>query len=375
MVQSASPEERRLRQVIDATPVALLLLDAAGRVTLVNAEAERLFGHGRDGLLGRASDDLFSEGLPPGPRRYGVRADGSEVPVETRLSRLETDEGTFELVAIFERTDRIEAGVLPDGPDDSLLLATALQRTLDREGLSVVYQPQVDLTTGTVVGMEALARWDSPELGSVGPDRFIPVAEEGGLIRPLGEWVLRRACVDALGIQALLGRPLGLAVNVSPRQFHTPDWLAAVDAIIAETGFDPTLLELEITEGILMDGREDVIAQLHAFRARGIRIVVDDFGTGYSSLSYLTRFPIDKIKIDRSFVRELTHADAQAAIVDTIIVMAHSLGMGVVAEGVETRNQERYLQRRACDGAQGFRYGPGVPADRFASVARTVVAI
>jgi len=254
-------------------------------------------------------------------------------------------------------------------------MATALQRTLDREGLSVVYQPQVDLTTGAVVGMEALARWDSPELGPVGPDRFIPVAEDGGMIRPLGEWVLRRACVDALAIQALLGRPLGLAVNVSPRQFHTPDWLAAVDAILAETGFDPTLLELEITEGILMDGRQDVIAQLHAFRARGIRIVVDDFGTGYSSLSYLTRFPIDKIKIDRSFVRELTHADAEAAIVDTIILMAHSLGMAVVAEGVETRNQERYLQRRACDGAQGFRYGKGVPVDRFATVAQTAVAI
>jgi EAL domain-containing protein (putative c-di-GMP-specific phosphodiesterase class I) len=375
MAQSASAEERRLRQVIDATPVALLLLDAAGRVTLVNAEAERLFGCRRDGLLGRASDHPFSEGLPPGPRLYGVRGDGSEVPVGTRLSPLETDEGTFELVAIFEGTQRTGAGVLPEVPDDSLLLAAALQRTLDCEGLSVVYQPQVDLTTGAVVGMEALARWDCPELGSVGPDRFIPVAEDGGLIRPLGEWVLRRACVDALAIQALLGRPLGLAVNVSPRQSHTPDWLAAVDTIVAETGFDPTLLELEITEGILMDGREDVIAQLHAFRARGIRIVVDDFGTGYSSLSYLTRFPIDKIKIDRSFVRELTHADAQAAIVDTIIVMAHSLGMAVVAEGVETRNQERYLQRRACDGAQGFRYGPGVPVDRFAGVARAVVAI
>ncbi|HET9423697.1 MAG TPA: EAL domain-containing protein [Nocardioides sp.] len=375
MSHSASHEERRLRQVVEASPVALMVLDAAGRVTLANAEAERLFDCRRDDLLGRPADDLFTEGLRPGPHLHGLRPDGSEVPIEIRLSPLETDEGTFELAAILDISDRIGAGVVPDETDDSFVIATALQRTLDREGLSVVYQPQVDLSTGAVVGMEALARWDSPELGPVGPDRFIPVAEDGGMICPLGEWVLRRACVDALAIQGVLGRPLGLAVNVSPRQFHTPDWLQVVDAILAETGFDPTLLELEITEGILMDGPEDVIEQLQAFRARGIRIVVDDFGTGYSSLSYLTRFPIDKIKIDRSFVRELTDADAEAAIVDTIIVMAHSLGMGVVAEGVETRDQERYLQRRACDGAQGFRYGPGVPVDRFATVARTVVAI
>jgi EAL domain-containing protein (putative c-di-GMP-specific phosphodiesterase class I) len=375
MIPSASPEERRLRQVIEATPVALLVLDPDGRVTLANAEAERLFGYGRDELLGRIADDLVTAGLRPGPHLYGVRPDGSDVPIEVRLSALETDEGTLRLATIIDITERVDAGVAPTENDDSFVIASALKRSLERDGLSVVYQPQVDLSTGAVVGMEALARWDSPELGPVGPDRFIPVAEDGGMIRPLGEWVLRRACVDALAIQAVLGRPLGLAVNVSPRQFLTPDWLAVVDAILAETGFDPTLLELEITEGILMDGSEDVIQQLQAFRARGIRIVVDDFGTGYSSLSYLTRFPIDKIKIDRSFVKELTDADAEAAIVDTIIVMAHSLGMAVVAEGVETRDQERYLQRRACDGAQGFRYGPGVPVDRFASVARTVVAI
>jgi len=276
------------------------------------------------------------------------------VPIEIRVSQIEADEGTFELAAILDVTDGGDAGVMPDEPDDSLLMATALQRTLDREGLSVVYQPQVDLTTGAVVGMEALARWDSPELGPVGPDRFIPVAEDGGMIRPLGEWVLRRACVDALAIQALLGRPLGLAVNVSPRQFHTPDWLAAVDAILAETGFDPTLLELEITEGILMDGRQDVIAQLHAFRARGIRIVVDDFGTGYSSLSYLARLPIQGVKIDQRFVHGLDKNRNDEAITQAIIALSHSLGLRCTAEGVETPAQFNFLKSHGCEEAQGY---------------------
>ena len=380
-MSTSASDEQFLRQVVDAAPIALLMMDGEGKVALVNSETERLFGYARDQLLGRHADELVPEGFPghddthaPGSGRHlkGRRADGSEVPVEIGVNPLETDEGAFVLAAVIDVTDRLGAETTPDAIDDRITIAAALRRTLDQGGLSVVYQPQVDLSSGVVVGMEALARWNSPELGPIDPDRFIPVAENGGMIESLGEWVLRRACLDAIAIQAVLGRPLDLAVNVSPRQFHAADWLTVVDDILAETGFDPTLLELEITEGILMDGPKDVVDQLRAFRAKGIRIVVDDFGTGFSSLSYLTRFPIDKIKIDRSFVRELNLDDA--AIIDTIIVMAHTLGMAVVAEGVETRDQERYLQRRACDAAQGFRYGPGVPADRFASIARSLVA-
>ena len=380
-MSTSASDEQFLRQVVDAAPIALLMMDGEGKVALVNSETERLFGYARDQLLGRHADELVPEGFPshddthaPGSGRHlkGRRADGSEVPVEIGVNPLETDEGAFVLAAVIDVTDRLGAETTPDAIDDRITIAAALRRTLDQGGLSVVYQPQVDLSSGVVVGMEALARWNSPELGPIDPDRFIPVAENGGMIESLGEWVLRRACLDAIAIQAVLGRPLDLAVNVSPRQFHAADWLTVVDDILAETGFDPTLLELEITEGILMDGPKDVVDQLRAFRAKGIRIVVDDFGTGFSSLSYLTRFPIDKIKIDRSFVRELNLDDA--AIIDTIIVMAHTLGMAVVAEGVETRDQEQYLQRRTCDAAQGFRYGPGVPADRFASIARSLVA-
>jgi diguanylate cyclase (GGDEF)-like protein/PAS domain S-box-containing protein len=259
-----------------------------------------------------------------------------------------------------------------DETNDKITLAAALRQAIERDEISVVYQPQVDLGTGEVVSMEALARWESPELGQVGPDRFIPVAEDSGMIGRLGQSVLRHACQDARAIQAELGRPLRLSVNVSPRQFHSTEWWTVVNRVLHDTGFDPGALDLEITEGILMEDPHDVVDLLHAFRLLGIRIVVDDFGTGFSSLAYLTRFPIDKIKIDRSFVRAMNYDDADAAIVDTIIVMAHTLGMTVVAEGVETGEQERYLQRRACDEAQGFLYGAGIPAEKFAQVAKTI---
>jgi diguanylate cyclase (GGDEF)-like protein/PAS domain S-box-containing protein len=259
-----------------------------------------------------------------------------------------------------------------DETNDKIALAAALRHALGSDELSVAYQPQVSLDTGEVVGMEALARWESSELGLVSPDRFIPVAEDSGMILQLGEWVLRKATMDAVAIQRAFGRPLNLAVNVSPRQFRSPDWLTVVARALDDSGFDPAHLELEITEGILMDDPRAVIEVLHATRKLGIDIVVDDFGTGFSSLAYLTRFPIDKIKIDRSFVRDLTADDADAAIVDTIIVMAHTLGMRVVAEGLETEDQWEYLRERGCDEAQGYLFSRAVFADRFAAAAASL---
>jgi EAL domain-containing protein (putative c-di-GMP-specific phosphodiesterase class I) len=259
-----------------------------------------------------------------------------------------------------------------DETNDKIALSAALRHALGLDELSVAYQPQVSLETGEVVGMEALARWDSLELGFVSPERFIPVAEDSGMILELGEWVLRQACTDATAIQRQLGRPLKLAVNVSPRQFRSPDWLTLVQRALDDSGFDPANLELEITEGILMDDPRDVIEVLHATRKLGIDIVVDDFGTGFSSLAYLTRFPIDKIKIDRSFVRDLIADDADAAIVDTIIVMAHTLGMKVVAEGIETHEQWEYLRERGCDEAQGYLFSAAVFAEHFAAAVAAV---
>ncbi|MCX6399075.1 MAG: EAL domain-containing protein [Propionibacteriales bacterium] len=261
---------------------------------------------------------------------------------------------------------------LLDETNDKIALAGSLRHALDRGELSVAYQPLVSLDTGHVIGMEALARWHSADHGSLSPARFIPVAEDSGMILQLGEWMLRQACTDAMAIRAELGRPLRLAVNVSPRQVRSDDWLKTVADVLNDTGFDPADLELEITEGILMEDPRDVIQVLHATRQLGINIVVDDFGTGFSSLAYLTRFPIDKIKIDRSFVRDLTVDDADAAIVDTIIAMAHTLKMKVVAEGVETDEQRMYLRERACDEAQGYLYKEAVGADRLVAAVREI---
>ncbi|WP_408898849.1 putative bifunctional diguanylate cyclase/phosphodiesterase [Nocardioides sp. R1-1] len=257
-----------------------------------------------------------------------------------------------------------------DATRDKLALASALRRALDRGELSVVYQPQVELPSGRLVGVEALARWNSRDLGPVSPERFIPVAEDGGMITELGEWVLATACADVARLQRELGRPLRLAVNVSPRQLRSRTWTGAVADTLAREGLEPDQLEIEITEGLLIDDNGDATDILTALRALGVRIAIDDFGRGYSSLAYLTRFPIDRIKIDRSFVADITAEGDDSAIVDAIIVMAHALGMGVVAEGIETAAQEAYLRRRACDEGQGYLYSPGVPPERLGEVAR-----
>ncbi len=259
-----------------------------------------------------------------------------------------------------------------DENNDRLALSAALRQALEQGELSLAYQPQIDLATGEVVGVEALARWTSPTLGPVPPDRFIPVAEDGGMIGHLGSWVLRNSCAALARVQEEVGRPLRLAVNVSPRQLRGRAWLEEIADAIAAAGIEPWQLEIEITEGLLIEDHGDVVAMLDALRDLGVAIVVDDFGRGYSSLAYLTKFPIDKIKIDKSFVQEITSAENDAAIVDAIIVMAHALGMTVVAEGVETEAQERYLRQRGCDEVQGYRYSPGVPAGSLAMVTRAL---
>jgi diguanylate cyclase (GGDEF)-like protein/PAS domain S-box-containing protein len=258
-----------------------------------------------------------------------------------------------------------------DETNDRMTMASALRHAISARELSIAYQPQVDLRTGRVEGFEALARWRSREHGQVPPDQFIPVAEDSGMIVQLGGWVLRRACRDVASFQRVLGRPLKVAVNVSPRQFRTTSWLGEVVGALNDSGLQPSQLELEITEGILMDDRWEVLDLLGNLRALGVSIAVDDFGRGYSSLAYLTRFPVDKLKIDRSFVREIG-ADSHAPIVDAIISMGHALGVTIVAEGVESRAQERYLRERDCDEAQGYLYSPGVPAEQ---AVRTVQAI
>ncbi|MBQ5949385.1 bifunctional diguanylate cyclase/phosphodiesterase [Massilia sp. ST3] len=240
-----------------------------------------------------------------------------------------------------------------------------LRRALETDGLAVFYQPQFDCATERMVGVEALLRWMHPEHGFIGPDEFIPVAEECGLIVAIGEWVLERACRDAVDLGRRSGAPLHVAVNVSARQFREKDFVRSVERILAETGLPPHRLELELTESMLMEDRGAAIDFMHAVRALGVRMSIDDFGTGYSSLSYLQSFPINQLKIDRSFVRPLP-ADGQM-LAGAVIGLAHDFGLTVVAEGVEDRAQLAWLQRAGCDYAQGYLLGRPMPLSALAA--------
>jgi diguanylate cyclase (GGDEF)-like protein len=249
---------------------------------------------------------------------------------------------------------------------------TKLQDALERGEFIVHYQPLVDLVTGRIVGAEALARWPQPDQSLMSPAEFIAVAEDTGLIIPLGEWVLQEACATAKELQTL--QPgLRIAVNLSARQFREKDLIAMVERVLSETQLDPALLELELTEGMLMHHAEETVLTLARLDAMGIRLAIDDFGTGYSSLSYLKRFPIHTLKIDRSFVRDISTDLDDAAIVTAIVAMARSLKLNVTAEGVETDEQAAFLRSLACDLAQGFLFGRPMPAAEFA--ARLGVAV
>ncbi len=248
---------------------------------------------------------------------------------------------------------------------ERLTLENRLRRALERNEFELHYQPQVDLGTGQVVGAEALIRWRHPELGLVSPDRFIPIAEETGLILPIGEWVLRTACAQNKAWQNAGLPPLHVAVNISGRQFRQKNLIGMVELILAETGLRPEHLELEITESVIMEQAAETIATIGDMRQLGLHLSIDDFGTGYSSLSYLKRFPIDTLKIDRSFVRDITTDQDDAAIVKAVIALAHSLKLLVIAEGVETAEQLGYLREQGCDEIQGFYFSRPLTVEAF----------
>jgi EAL domain-containing protein (putative c-di-GMP-specific phosphodiesterase class I) len=236
------------------------------------------------------------------------------------------------------------------------------------------YQPQIDVMRERLVGAEALLRWQHPERGTVSPVEFIPVLEETGLILPVGEWVLRRACEDLTAWQAAGILPGPVSVNLSARQFRLPDLDARLKAIVAAAGVAPSLVELEITESQLVQDPDHAIRMMRSLCDAGMRIAIDDFGTGYSSLSYLTRFPVGALKIDRSFVRDLIEDASDATIVRTIIEMAHTLGFTVVAEGIETEAQANYLREHRCEEGQGFLFARPMPAGELAAFLASAAA-
>ena len=241
-----------------------------------------------------------------------------------------------------------------------------LRRALRQEEFFLAYQPQMDLRTGRPVGIEALVRWMHPQLGLISPAQFIPLAEESGLIRPLGKWILRTACREAMSWWNA-GRPsLRLAVNFSTQQFRQTDMLAEIESVLQETGFPAHLLELEITESAFLENMADAIEVLVDLKTRGIQIAIDDFGTGYSSLSYLKNFPIDRIKIAQTFVRDIPADPEDMAIVDAIIAMATRLGLELVAEGVEMPEQMQFLRECGCHIMQGFHFAKPMPAAQMA---------
>lgn len=248
---------------------------------------------------------------------------------------------------------------------DRLTMEMALRRAIDSDGLEVYYQPKVSAASGQPVGMEALLRWTDPELGAVSPGRFIPIAEETGLIQKLGYWVLHTACTQLAEWRKSDLPVLRVAVNISPEQFIQPDFVQIVLHCLREAGVPGTALELEITESLLMRDTAVAVDHLTDLRRMGIHVALDDFGTGYSSLSYLHRFPLDTLKIDRSFVIDMMHKPDAATIVRAIILLSHSLNLRVVAEGVEQFDQLEELRKLGCDEIQGFYYSPALPALAF----------
>ena len=247
----------------------------------------------------------------------------------------------------------------------------SLRRALDRQEFVVHYQPKINLGTGGITGAEALIRWIHPNRGLIPPAQFIPVAEDCGLILPIGKWVLREACKQARSWVGA-GLPLAtVAVNISAMEFRNENFLESVFEILKDTDLDPSSLELELTESVLMKRVESAASILPTLRARGVHLAVDDFGTGYSSLSYLRKFPIDALKIDQSFVHQIATTPDETTIVTAVISMGRSLKLRVVAEGVETREQLDFLQAQQCEEAQGYYFSPPVPPQQFAKLLQT----
>ncbi|MDH5525704.1 MAG: EAL domain-containing protein [Nitrospirota bacterium] len=243
-----------------------------------------------------------------------------------------------------------------------------LQKAMDNDELVLYYQPKIDIRTGRMIAMEALIRWQHPELGMVSPAEFIPLAEETGLIVNIGEWVLSEACRQNVAWQKQGLHPVQVSVNLSARQFWQDDLAERLGGLLAESGMDPRWLELEITESTFMHNAEETERTLRDLKALNISLSVDDFGTGYSSLAYLQRFPIDALKVDRSFITDVTTSADSATITRTIISMGHSLGMTVIAEGVETADQLRFVRDQGCDQIQGYLVSPPIPAESFSEL-------
>jgi EAL domain-containing protein (putative c-di-GMP-specific phosphodiesterase class I) len=255
--------------------------------------------------------------------------------------------------------------------NERLSVETNLRMAMERKEFSLEYQARLDFKTGDITGVEALLRWNNSFLGSVTPTQFIPVAEETGLIVPIGRWVLKTACAQNVAWQRQGLPPVCMAVNLSLRQLLDDNLLEDIKTVLKETGMEANLLELEITESMVMHNPSRLISLLTKIKEMDVRLAIDDFGTGYSSLAHIKHFPIDTLKVDRSFIRNIPQDSEDKAITEAIISMGKTLSLTVVAEGVETEEQENFLREHVCDEMQGFYFSKPISADHFADLLRT----
>ncbi|MFZ2169680.1 MAG: bifunctional diguanylate cyclase/phosphodiesterase, partial [Methylococcaceae bacterium] len=254
-------------------------------------------------------------------------------------------------------------------------IESSLRWALERHEFVLYYQPKVNIHSGAIIGVEALIRWRHPKRGMLLPALFIPIAEDCGLIQPIGRWVLREACLQACAWRQAGLPPVTVAVNTSALEFRADGFSGDIRAILEDTGLEPCYLELELTESVLMEDAEFTHSMLHEIADLGVKLAIDDFGTGYSSLSYLRQFPIDTLKIDQSFVNQMTSSPDDASIVQAVISMGKSLNQRVIAEGVETQEQYAFLLAQHCDEGQGYYFGRPVAAEAFAALLQTGVSL
>ena len=312
-------------------------------------------------LTGKADRSEVRQGMELGADDYLTKPFSKAELVGTISSRLKKQAAFVQQ----QHNLRSSSELVQDAADKLEQIKTSLCGALEREEFQVYYQPQINVQSGKIISAEALVRWLHPEKGLISPAEFIPDAEETGFIVQLGEWVLRTACKQ-MQVWQNAGFPLQrVAVNLSPRQFHQPDLSSRVAQILSEIGLEPSSLELEMTESLMVEDAESAIATLQQLKDLGVSISIDDFGTGYSSLSYLTQYPFDVLKIDRCFISNITDGCTNAAIVKAIIEMAHSLCLEVIAEGVETEAERDFLWRYECDAMQGYLFSPALPAVDF----------
>ncbi|MBA1376614.1 EAL domain-containing protein [Pseudomonas brassicacearum] len=362
-----------------------MLKRVARTLATVVRESDSVFRYGSDEfvvILGDVTDSQSTKGVAeklltainsPHP------IDGHDLTVTASLGISVYPADGFDAVALIKKAETAMRNVKEHGPNDyrfftedmnrrarqQQTIESGLRLALQRKEFVLHYQPKLDLVSGKVVGVEALVRWNRPDHGLVYPSDFIPVAEDSGLIVPLSQWVLQEACQQACRWQAEGMRPLYLSVNVSAIDFRQRGFVDGIARTLKETGLDPTQLELEITESVLMQNIDTTVATLKAIKHLGIRLAIDDFGTGYSSLSYLQKFPVDVLKIDQSFVGDLSIDSNDAKLVSTIISLGKSLNLHIIAEGVETRDQLEFLKIHQCEEVQGYYFSKAVEPQAF----------